>query len=88
MKTPVPGLRPIHNRSNQPAKVQVVIAPDDTLHVSEDLAGQLERATTALRDPEWTPTPKVTEALPEPAAEEEPAKPVKKAAAKRTAKRG
>lgn len=36
-----PGLRPLFNKSKQPAKVQIVVQPGDELAVSDDVAGQL-----------------------------------------------
>jgi len=44
------GLRPLHNGSKQPAKVNVVVAPGDTVEVSDDVAAQLQAATTAFKD--------------------------------------
>lgn len=88
MKTPIPGLRPIRNRSIQPAKVQLVIAPGDELHVSEDVAGQLEAASQAFTEPRRAEPKPPPEPTPEPvvedaAAEEEPAKPKPKRKARK-----
>jgi hypothetical protein len=65
LDTPGPGLRPVHNRSKQPAKVMVHIAANDTLFVSDDVRDQLQAATTAIADgaapvtePEAAPAPR------------------------------
>ena len=50
LNPPAGALRPLFNRSKQPAKVSIVIAPGDELHVSADLAAQLTAASSALAD--------------------------------------
>ena len=67
------------------AKVQLVVHPDDVLHVSDDVAGQLLQASAQFKDLDAPPP-----ARPEPEPEVEvavskPAKP--KSAAKRTARK-
>lgn len=46
---PKPGLHKIHNGTKQAVKTSVVIAPGDTLAVSEDLATQLTGLSTAFK---------------------------------------
>lgn len=42
----VPGLRALWHDSSQPTKVQIVVAPGATVVVPEDVAAQLEAAST------------------------------------------
>lgn len=44
-----PGLRALHYDSKQVAKVQIQVQPGDVLHVSDDLADQLQRADTHFK---------------------------------------
>lgn len=44
-----PGLRALHYDSNQVAKVQIQVQPGDVLHVSDDVADQLQRADTHFK---------------------------------------
>ena len=46
----IPGLRSLRYDSNQVAKVQINVQPGDELRVSEDLAGQLQRADSHFKD--------------------------------------
>ena len=48
LNPPVPGLRPVFNRSNSVAKVHINIRPGDVLHVSDDVAGQLIAARVGI----------------------------------------
>ena len=41
MNPPIPGLRPLWNKSNSVAKVALVVQPGDTMFVSDNLAAQL-----------------------------------------------
>lgn len=78
------GLRAIHHNSMQVAKVQLNIAPNETLHVSEALAAQLQAASTHFVEVGAEPV----RAEPEPGVEEDvPAKPAKVAAKKSPAKK-
>lgn len=43
------GLRPLRYDSNQVAKVQIQVQPGDELHVSDDIADQLQRADTHFK---------------------------------------
>jgi len=45
-----PGLRRIHHDANSVAKVELVVAADDVLHVSEDVAAQLTKASRQFKD--------------------------------------
>lgn len=55
LNQPPQGLRPLINKSKQPAKVAVAIAPGDTLLVSDELAAQLQNSSTSLVDPATVP---------------------------------
>lgn len=44
LRPPVPGLRQMHNKSNDVAKVSLVIPAGDPITVSEYVAGQLGSA--------------------------------------------
>lgn len=73
MKTPTPKLHRFGNHSKQPAKVSVAIAPGDTLDVSDDLAAQLQAASTAIREGQPTmPSEDEIEAANTPVVEEPP----------------
>lgn len=80
-------LRRFRNKSKQPAKVELVIAPGDNLAVSENVAVQLEAATTALEatDRPAPPVEVVVEVDADPAVEalEDAAAAAKKAPAKK-----
>lgn len=45
-----PGLRALWLNAASPAKVAVVVAPNDVLHVSDDLAAQLQRGDSHFRE--------------------------------------
>ena len=47
-----PGLRTIHNGSNGVAKVSIVVDVGAELTVSDDLAAQFQRASSAFKDGE------------------------------------
>lgn len=78
--SPPPGglgdpLRRLRNRTKQTAKVTVHVAPGDELAVSDDVAAQLEAATTAfgpagadgpVKDATATPSDVAAEAVPKP----------------------
>lgn len=46
------GLRKLFNGTKQPAKVELVIPPNDGLAVSDEVAAQLVAASTAFKDGE------------------------------------
>jgi hypothetical protein len=86
---PTPGLRALFHNSIQPAKVQLAVPAGDTLIVSDEVAAQLQSASTHFEDvaaPTDDPTKIVAETydagpVPVPTAEldpepeSEPAKP-------------
>lgn len=84
LKQPTPGLRKLHNKTKQPAKVEIVVDPYDELEVSAEVAAQLEASgqfgdgSAPSWPDEWNPP-----------AEEESEKPApaKAAPAKKAAKR-
>jgi len=45
-----PGLRPLWYDAKSPAKVQLVVARNDVLHVSDDVAAQLQAADPHFKD--------------------------------------
>ena len=55
LKPPTPGLRRLHNKTKQTAKVQVNVGPYDELEVSADVAAQLEQSGQFADGPapEW-----------------------------------
>lgn len=58
LNPPEAGLRRLHNRSKQTAKVTIHVAPGDELAVSDDVAAQLvagDRNAFALPDAETPP---------------------------------
>lgn len=55
LKTPVPGLHRLRNNSKQPAKVSVTVAPGDELEVSDDVAAQLQAASSAIKPADGLP---------------------------------
>lgn len=79
LREPVPGLRTIHNGSNDVAKVSVVVPAGSELSVCADVAEQLMAASGAFKD---GPAPVLVEADPVP-ADDEPVKPAKKAAGRK-----
>lgn len=60
LNQPPQGLRPLTNKSKQPAKVTVAVAPGDTLLVSDELAAQLQNSSSSLVDPATVPAPSAT----------------------------
>lgn len=58
LNPPTAGLRPLFNRSKQPAKVSIVIAPGEQLAVSDELAEQLIAASPAIADIAASDAPK------------------------------
>jgi molybdopterin-guanine dinucleotide biosynthesis protein A len=50
MREPIPGLRPLFNKTKQPAKVAIVIAPGDQVFASDDVAEQLLAARVGMAD--------------------------------------
>jgi len=59
MKSPIPGLNPIHYDARSAAKVQIVVQPGDTLFVSDDVAAQLQASSAQFKpSPEANPAPK------------------------------
>jgi hypothetical protein len=50
LKPPTSGLRVLHLNAVSPAKVALVVAPGDELHVSEDVAEQLIAADGHFAD--------------------------------------
>lgn len=94
MTPPTPGLRQLFNKSNDVAKVQLVVPAGDEIHVTDYVAGQLpsgafapatdetRAAVQARRDAEADETPAV-----EPVAAVPPVRPAPvKAAAKKAGK--
>lgn len=75
------GLRPVHNNSKSVAKVAVTVQPGETLHVSDDIAGQLLDARAGFAEGEAAddaPTTEANHAVEMAVADvERPAKPVK-----------
>lgn len=68
------ALKPISTRlrnvSNGLAKVYISVAPGDEIEVPEDVAAQIAHQRAPLRDESVpVPGPKVTEPLPDPAAD-------------------
>ena len=60
MNHPIPGLRPIHNRTHDVAKVELRVAPFTTLEVDNDVAAQL-LGTGDFREGVSPPAPVVAE---------------------------
>lgn len=94
MNPPTSGLRPLFYDSKQVAKVELRVQPGDVLHVSEDVAAQLQAADGHFRDgaPTWTPdqldtTPAVGDEGVQPAADPEPAPAPVQAAVKKSARK-
>jgi hypothetical protein len=86
LKQPTPGLKRVHNRTKQAAKLQVNVAPYDELEVSDDIAAQLGPEFSDGPAPEWPEdwnAPAEDESAGEP--EDKPAK--KRAARKAAAKK-
>jgi hypothetical protein len=67
LRPPTPGLRRLHNKTKDVAKVEVSVGPYDELEVSEDVAAQLQAQSAAFVDgsapewpEEWNPAPRPT----------------------------
>lgn len=74
LNAPIPGLRPLRYDSKSVAKVQINVAPDTVLIVSDDLAAQLQAADSHFKDFGAVTTIEAAPA-PEPAPEPEPPAP-------------
>jgi hypothetical protein len=79
LRPPTPGLRRLHNKTKDVAKVEVSVGPYDELEVSEDVAAQLQAQSAAFVDgsapewpEEWNPAPE--DEPTEPAEDKAPAK--------------
>lgn len=88
MKHPTPGLRPLRYMATSPAKVQLVIQPDDRLEVSEDVEAQLRVQSPQFKNEGEAAKLDERDAERDAGKEEKPAKkaPAKKTAAKKAAK--
>lgn len=75
LKPLTPGLRRFRNDSKQVAKVDLHVRPGDELEVSEDVAAQLEAASTAFKPADGLPPFPDLTAAPAPADEPIPEKP-------------
>jgi len=85
LNEPIPGLRPLFHNSNQPTKVTLVIPAGDELAVSDDVAAQLQAASTHFESPD---TPKVAPPAADTPADDEPVEPAPKRPAKRAPAKG
>lgn len=90
LRPPTPGLRRLHNKTKDVAKVEVSVGPYDELEVSEDVAAQLQAQSPAFVDgsapewpEEWNPAPEDTDEKAEDKAPAKKATRAKKAAPKR-----
>ena len=50
LREPIPGLRTIHNGSNDVAKVSIGVPQGDELTVSDEVAAQLQSQSGAFKD--------------------------------------